>query len=203
MRKAFKRIGICFLLAAAVWGVALIADRQKLRQELIRMHVVAASDSVQDQALKLRVRDAILESLQTQLENAADMAQAREYLQQNLPKIEAVANQAIRAAGGTQTAQVSLAVEEFGTRIYDNFSLPAGLYESLRITIGAGEGKNWWCVVFPTLCFQATAEEFEESASCAGFSDALTGALEGKTGYEIRFYLLDTLGRLENFLHRG
>jgi stage II sporulation protein R len=93
-------------------------------------------------------------------------------------------------------------VEEFSKRVYDTFSLPAGLYESLRIIIGEGEGKNWWCVVFPELCLPATSEGFEETASCAGFPDALTAALEGEEGYEIRFFLLDVLGRLENLIHR-
>ena len=94
-------------------------------------------------------------------------------------------------------------MEEFATRYYDTFTLPAGIYEALRITIGEGEGQNWWCVVFPTLCVGATVEEFEETAHCAGFSDGLTGALTGEDGYEVRFFFLDALGKLENFLHKG
>ena len=202
MGKYLRQVGICFLLAAFVWCGTLIADRQRLRRELIRLHVVAASDSAEDQALKLRVRDAVTESLQEDLANIADMDPARAYLQENLPKIEAVANQVLRAAGCEDTAAVSLAVEEFSTRVYDTFTLPAGIYEALRITIGQGEGKNWWCVVFPALCVSATTEGFEETASCAGFPAALTAALEGEEGYEIRFFLLDALGQLENFLHR-
>lgn len=203
MKKCLKRIGICFLLAALVWTGTVIADRQLLREELIRLHVVAASDSAEDQALKLRVRDAVVESLQSDLENLADADQAKAYLQENLPKIERLVNQVLQAAGCDDTATVSLAVEEFATRIYDTFTLPAGIYDSLRITIGEGQGHNWWCVVFPSLCVSATAEGFEETADCAGFPDSLTGALEGKDGYEIRFFLLDTLGSLENLLHAG
>lgn len=203
MKKCLKRIGICFLLAALVWTGTVIADRQLLREELIRLHVVAASDSAEDQALKLRVRDAVVESLQSDLENLADADQAKAYLQENLPKIERLVNQVLQAAGCDDTATVSLAVEEFATRIYDTFTLPAGIYDSLRITIGEGQGHNWWCVVFPSLCVSATAEGFEETADCAGFPDSLTGALEGKDGYEIRFFLLDALGSLENLLHAG
>ena len=80
---------------------------------------------------------------------------------------------------------------------------PAGIYEALRITIGAGEGHNWWCVVFPALCVGATVSEFEETAHCAGMNDSLTGALAGEESYEARFLVLDALGRLENFLHKG
>ena len=202
MGKNLKRMGICLLAAVLVWTGMLVKDKRTLREELIRLHVVGASDSQDDQALKLRVKDAVTESLQEDLANIADMDQARAYLQENLPKIEAVANQVLRAAGCEDTAEVSLAVEEFSTRVYDTFTLPAGIYEALRITIGQGEGKNWWCVVFPALCVSATTEGFEETASCAGFPAALTAALEGEEGYEIRFFLLDALGQLENFLHR-
>ncbi len=203
MMKCLKRVGICFLLAAFLWTGALIFDRQQLRQELIRLHVVAASDSEEDQALKLRVRDAVVESLQQELQNLTDAEQAKAYLQENLPKIEALANQVLREAGCGDLATVSLAVEEFAARVYDTFTLPAGLYDALRITIGEGDGKNWWCVVFPSLCLGATTEEFEEIASCAGFSDSLIAALEGKEDYELRFFLLDVLGEIENLLHRG
>ena len=196
-----KRIGICLLLVCLVWAGALIADRKTLREELIRLHVVAASDSEEDQAIKLRVRDAVVESLQSEMQNLTDAEAAKAYLQENLPKIEAVANRVLEEAGCGDVATVSLAVEEFATRVYDTFTLPAGLYDALRITIGAGEGHNWWCVVFPSLCLPATSEGFEEVADCAGFSDSLTGALEGE--YEVRFFLLDALGRIENILHAG
>ena len=202
MRKCMKRLGICFLIAALVWTGGLIADRARLRRELIRLHVVAASDSQEDQTIKLRVRDAVVESLREEMKNLKDVDQAKIYLQENLPKIELLANRVLQDAGCEDRATVQLCVEEFSKRVYDTFSLPAGLYESLRIIIGEGEGKNWWCVVFPELCLPATSEGFEETASCAGFLDALTAALEGEEGYEIRFFLLDVLGRLENLIHR-
>ena len=202
MKKCLKRVGICFLLAAAVWSFMLIRDRNLLREELIRLHVVAASDSREDQALKLRVRDAVVESLQREMANLTDAEQAKAYLQRNLSKIEAVANRALREAGCDDRVAVQLCVEEFSKRVYDTFTLPAGLYEALRIVIGDGAGKNWWCVVFPSLCLPATSEGFEDTAACAGFPDALTAALEGKDGYEIRFFLMELLGRMENLLHR-
>ena len=200
MRKYWNRIGICLITVVLFWVGGLITDRQLLRQELVRLHVVAASDSEEDQRLKLRVRDAILESLQSDMEMLTDVEAAKAYLRENLPKIEGVANRVLREAGCTDLAAASLAVEEFSTRVYDTFSLPAGIYDTLRITIGEGEGHNWWCVVFPSLCLPATAEGFAEAASCAGFSEELTAALEGEEGYEIRFYFLDLIGRIENLL---
>ena len=200
MKKLLKPVFICFLLVCLVYTIALVGDRQKLRGELIRLHVVAASDSEEDQAIKLQVRDAVLESLQAGLENATDIEAAKAYIESQLPKLEAAANQVLAAAGCGDVATVSLQVEEFAARVYDTFSLPAGLYDSLRVTIGEGEGRNWWCVTFPTLCIPATTEGFEAVAAGAGFSEELTGSLTGE--YEVRFYLLDLLGQLENFLHR-
>ena len=200
MKKLLKPVFICFLLVCLVYTIALVLDRQKLRNELIRLHVVAASDSEEDQAIKLQVRDAVLESLQAGLENATDIEAAKAYIQAQLPKLEHAANQVLAAAGCGDVATVSLQVEEFAARVYDTFSLPAGLYDSLRITIGEGAGRNWWCVTFPTLCIPATTEGFEAVAAGAGFSEELTGSLTGE--YEVRFYLLDLLGQLENFLHR-
>ena len=191
------------LIALVVWSVMLLKDKQTLRKELIRLHVVGASDSQEDQALKLQVKDAVVESLQADMARLTDMEAAKIYLQQQLPKIEELANRVLQESGSSDAATVSLQHEEFGTRDYDTFTLPAGIYESLRITIGPGDGRNWWCVVFPTLCVGATVEEFEESAQCAGFSEALTGALTGEEPYEVRFFALDALGKLENFLHRG
>lgn len=202
MRKALNRIGICLLLAAVIWTGALILDRQKLREELVRLHVVAASDSEEDQAVKLRVRDAVVESLQREMNHLADAEAAKAYLRENLPKIAAVANQVLKEAGFEDTATVSLCVEEFTTRVYDTFTLPAGLYDALRITIGEGQGQNWWCVVFPSLCIPATSEGFEDVACGAGFSETLTDTLTGEEGYEVRFFLLDALGSFENLLHR-
>lgn len=203
MGKAMKRVGLCLLVTMIVWCTMIAMDRQTLHSELIRLHVVAASDSEEDQALKLQVRDAVINSLREDMQNVADAARAKAYLREQLPKIESLANQVLRTAGCTDLATVSLMREEFGTRVYDTFSLPAGIYESLRITIGEGAGQNWWCVVFPALCVGATVEEFEDTAQCAGFTGALTGALAGETEYEARFFILDALGRLENFLHKG
>lgn len=203
MRKLRNMVLFCFVLTVTVWLCSLIADKQTLRQELVRLHVVAASDSAEDQSLKLMVKEAIVNSLKTDMASLGNADEAKAYLQENLPKIEALANKILKNAGSTDRAVVSLAVEEFSARVYDTFTLPAGLYDALRITIGEGSGKNWWCVVFPSLCLPTTTEGFEDTASCAGFSDSLTGALEGEREYEIRFWVLDAWGKLENFLHRG
>lgn len=198
MRKLWKRVLLCGLITCVIWGASLLSDRKALNDNLIRLHVVANSDSEQDQMVKLRVRDAVLESIQADLKQVADIAEARDYLQENLPKIQSVTEQTLRSLGVDTTAVVSLTKEAFDTREYDTFRLPAGIYEALRITIGEGEGKNWWCVTFPTLCLPATGDGFRETSVGAGFSQSLTDSLSGDL--EIRFFLLDAIGRLETQL---
>ena len=200
MKKMVKCVFACALLAAFVWCGTVIADRQRLNEELIRLHVVANSDGVEDQELKLLVRDAIITSLRQALADIRDTEQAKEYLQENLPKLQELANKTLDAAGSAQQAVVTLCREGFPTRQYNTFSLPAGIYEALRVTIGDGAGKNWWCVVFPSLCVPQTSQGFSDTAAGAGFPDALSGALTGEEPYQIRFYLLDKLGELEKFL---
>jgi stage II sporulation protein R len=93
-----------------------------------------------------------------------------------------------------------LCKEAFDKRVYDTFTLPAGIYNALLIVIGDGQGKNWWCVVFPSLCIPAASETFADTAAGAGFPETLNRALTGDNGYELRFAVLDVLGNLENIL---
>lgn len=197
MGKLMKRVFFCLVLAAFVWCGTVLADREQLNEGLIRLHVVANSDSGEDQQIKLQVRDAVVESLRVAMADVADVEQAKAYLQENLPKIQRVANRTLESLGCGETAVVSLCREAFDTRYYDTFSLPAGVYDALRITIGEGAGKNWWCVVFPSFCIPATTEGFADVAAGAGFPDSLNHALAGEEGYEVRFFLLDALGELE------
>lgn len=201
MGKRAKCLIVCLVIAASVWTWELLRDRQYLDRELIRLHVVANSDSERDQDIKLQVRDAIVASLNQGMADIGDVRAAKEYLRENLSKIESVANQTLEAAGVDSRAVVTLCRESFDIRKYDTFTLPAGVYESLRVVIGEGQGKNWWCVAFPTLCMSATSEGFEEAAQTAGMDENLSETLTG--GYQLRFFLLDALGRAENICFHG
>lgn len=199
MKKLLKFVCILLALYVVFWCGTLYADRKALNENLIRLHVVANSDEEEDQTLKLKVRDAVVEKLQETMQNLPNVEEAKAYLEAHLPELEEYVNQLIRELGFTDKAKITLAKEAFDTRDYDTFSLPAGQYEALRITIGEGKGKNWWCVVFPTLCLPAASEDFEDTAVGAGFSEGLTESLQSDT-FHIRFFLLDCLGRIENFL---
>lgn len=200
MKKILKRIIVCGLLSAVVWSVYLIRDRRELNNGLIRLHIVAHSDDAEDQELKLKIRDVILESMNVELQKIADIDEAKRYLQENLPKLQRLVDQTLSESGFDAGSRISLCKEQFDIRHYDTFSLPSGVYDSLRIVIGDGIGKNWWCVSFPTLCIPATTSGFADAAVSAGFSDTLVQTLIRQDDYEIRFFFLNQLGKLENIL---
>lgn len=201
MKKLLKLIALILLIALAFWLGTVASDKARLSKGVIRLHIIADSDAPEGQALKLRIRDAINERLNHIMAEFRDMEAAKAYLQDQLHEIEEIANQVLRESGSNCKANVSLTREAFTAREYDTFVLPAGIYESIRVTIGSGEGQNWWCVIFPSLCVSATTDEFSDAAVGAGFSDQLTGALTGEKEYQVRFYLLDCIGRVENWIY--
>lgn len=193
MKRHIRRIALAAFVVVCVYAWGIVTDSQALRENLLRLHVVGASDAKEDQDVKLLVRDAVLASLEEGLQDLTDPELACDYVARMLPKVEAAANRCLQAAGFSDSVQVSLTEEAFPTRDYDTFSLPAGVYRALRIVIGEGEGRNWWCVVFPQLCM---GEDFVETASVAGLDEELAGTLEGDR--EIRFWLLEKWGELKN-----
>lgn len=197
MLKLVKLAVVGALIVGAFQLGGIARDQKMLTEEVIRLHVVANSDSEEDQALKLQVRDAVIALLEEASEQMPSKEEAYAYIEGHLDEIAAAANGVIEAAGFSDKITVTLLQEEFDTREYDTFTLPAGVYDSLRIVIGEGEGHNWWCVVFPRLCLPATA--VEDTAAGAGFSDTLTDTIQKEDGYEVRFWVMDCLGRIVNF----
>ncbi len=181
----------------------LLGDKECLRNEILRLHVVAASDSAGDQRCKLSVRDAVTSYLQTNMEDIADIDTAKDYIEEQIPMLEEIANRTLKEAGSDDNAKVYLTRDAFDVRDYDTFSLPSGVYEALRVDIGRAEGKNWWCVVFPSLCLPASVEAFQDTAMDSGMEQGLINTLSGQDGYEVRFFFLDCLGKLENFFYFG
>lgn len=179
----------------------LIADKFYLRNEVIRLHVIANSDTEEDQNVKLVVRDAILNYIDKEMNEIKDIGEAQEYIENHLCELETIANQALGSIGNKQKAHLSLGMEKFGKRCYNSFSLPSGVYKSLRVDIGAAEGKNWWCVVFPALCNTSNAADFQDLAVASGFETGLADTISNKNSLNIRFFLLDCIGRIENIFH--
>lgn len=194
---------ICSILLVLCICAVLLGDKMHLSNDLIRLHVVANSDSVEDQTVKLQVRDAIIDSLDPVMQTINNKDEAYKYIMDNLEQIEKTANLKLVDLGVSDKAVVTLDKEQFSVRHYDTFSLPSGVYDSLRVEIGAASGQNWWCVVFPTLCMPAATSEFEDTAVASGFDSGLVKTVTRQNGYEIRFFLLDFIGQVENFFFRG
>ena len=160
--------------------------------------MVADSDSEADQQIKLQVRDAVLAEAEVALRDAEDPKAA---LAAALPEIAEAANDCLRRLGSADRAAVTLGRELFPTREYETFALPAGVYTSLRVTIGSGEGRNWWCVVFPSLCLSASAEDFAEAAQAAGLTEGEIRLItEEDGGYQLKFQSMELLQRLFHWL---
>lgn len=199
MKKFIKILSCLVLLASTIWMADVWQDKKALQENLIRLHVVANSNTKEDQEIKLQVRDAIVAYLEPLVEQFSDKEQAMVYIADNLTSIQQVANDTLEELGEHDRAVAYLGQETFDTRRYETFSLPAGVYDSLKIQIGEGKGKNWWCVVFPSLCLPATSEGFEDTAVSSGFSKALGNSLAN--GKNFRFYLLDCFGKIEKLFH--
>lgn len=191
MKKShFRYWELALLLALAVtilWGAASLGQQEELGRKVIRLHVIANSDSPEDQALKLRVRDRVLARAQEILEQSADMEQAEQALTAALPELTREARETLAAEGCAQPVQARLEPAEFPTKDYDGFSLPAGKYLALRVIIGQGTGQNWWCVVFPPLC-TAAASDVPAVALDAGLTDQEVALItEADEGYILKF----------------
>ena len=187
---------LCALLVCtALWAEA---EQAELAEKVIRLHVVANSDSDADQALKLQVRDAVLDETNTLLSGRESAQEAASILQENLVDLGYKASETVFQEGYNYQVQVSLEDTWFPTRQYEGGSLPAGTYQALRVVIGEGEGKNWWCVVFPALCLPAVTEQSVQAAGLSGQDYALI--TEESQPYVFKFKALEWWGRCKGWL---
>ena len=195
-RKYVLLFAAALFFALCAFSLRVSLEQRGLASRLIRLHIVAASDTPEDQARKLRVRDALLPELAALTANCPDAEAAAAALEGALP---ALAETAARTLGTGEPVTASLAWEPFPRRDYRSFSLPAGLYRALRLTLGAGEGHNWWCVAFPALCLPAAEEEaeaaaFDEAAAAVGLTDSELAYLRPDApSVQLKFRLLDWL----------
>lgn len=183
---------LCLTLCVGTWAEG---RQQAISGGLVRLHVIAASDSEAEQALKLRVRDDVLSYLSPKLDGLTGFDEAQRLIKNELPNIKAAAE---KSAEGRKI-QVYLSEEYYPTREYESFTLPAGKYQSLRVIIGEGEGQNWWCVVFPPLCLSAA--EQEKAMDAMGNEER--GIITEAEGYEIKFRLVELWGELMELINAG
>ena len=175
------------LCAAADYAMSC----RSVRQNVLRLHVTANSDSPADQRVKLLVRDAILTAGADCFADADSESQAEARLAPALHTMQVAAERVLRENGFAYTASVKLTTEYFATRSYGDVTLPAGNYRALRITLGRGEGKNWWCVMFPPLCLPAAQKSQSDDDAYAVWNGAGAGVVHPENGYEIRFRIIE------------
>lgn len=148
---------IMMILIATLFIAAIPTEAEcAIYEDTVRLHILANSDSEEDQLLKIKLRDEILNVYGKELSSYKSVSDAEENLLKKSNEIEAFADKKIRDFGYNYKTQVTLSEEWYDTRVYENFTLPCGYYTSLRVIIGNGEGKNWWCVMFPPLCLDAS-----------------------------------------------
>ena len=152
---------LCFLICIVIVLVGALggsnmkaqAAQNDISNKIIRFHVIANSDSLNDQAVKLRVRDDVLSYLSPKLEKSSSLEESKKILNKNSIEVKKIAVAQLRKSGYNYSVKIELSNENFPIKTYGNITLPQGRYQAYRIIIGSGKGQNWWCVMFPPLCF--------------------------------------------------
>ena len=204
MNGTLKKWEIALMAAvvlALLTGGWLEREQAQLAGSVIRLHVLANSDSTEDQRLKLAVRDCILDRAKELYPQGADLPQARQALKAALPELARAGEERVRELGYSYPVEARLEEAWFPTKKYEGFSLPAGRYEALRVLIGEGKGQNWWCVAFPPICLGAASETLEESVQAGCLTREQVDLIcETDRGYVMKFKSLELLGRLQRRL---
>ena len=176
---------------------AFAKDYDDLRTDVVRLHILANSDSEEDQALKLKVRDAVLANSSVLFEDDLTYYETEKRIFNHLDEIQRIAESVIKGNGYTYAVQCALVNMEFDERVYEDFTMPAGNYDALRITIGAAEGHNWWCVMYPPLCLPA-AEKPEKYTEV--FTAEEIKILQNPQNFKIEFKCVELYKKLKQWL---
>lgn len=189
-------VGVLCALLGSAW---LSREQAELADRFIRLHIIANSDGVADQQLKLAVRDRVLDQLEELYPLDTDLEQARQTIQAHLEALEAAGQAVVDQAGLSYPVTARVERCWFPTKEYGDFALPAGEYTALRVTIGEGAGRNWWCVAFPPLCLGASGETVEAAVDAGHFSNQQAGLVtRGNEGYILKFKGMELLGQLRH-----
>ena len=185
------------IVVAILFSICSFAKTSEIRSDVLRLHVIANSDTSVDQNLKLRLRDYILQEGKDIFNGSVNVENAVEKIEPVLPELEKSAKAFVNRAGFDYDVKISLSNEYFTTRTYETVTLPAGKYLALRVVIGSGEGHNWWCVMFPPMCVPA-ADKKDEIENV--FSEKEIKLVESKPKYEPRFKVVEIYEQLKEII---
>ena len=198
LKKIEISVLVGLILTILVGGVTTFAaDCNQIREDVLRLHILANSDSEEDQALKLKVRDRILTEMGSTFETPETLEEAKNSAADHLKQVKEIAQDEIARNGYGYTVNAEIVNMYFTTRQYDTFTLPAGMYDAVRITIGKAEGKNWWCVLYPPLCLPAAQPQ---EALEKGFNEDEADLVTKSPKYEVRFAVVEWFEDLKNNL---
>lgn len=200
MKKTFLKIEISLLIALILCGIlninAFSEQCDNIRNKMLRMHVIANSDTDEDQALKLQVRDAVLSAGNEIFDGSVTSNEAKDKIAPYIKYLESVALETIKNKGYDYDVKITVEKEYFNTRTYDNsITLPAGYYTAVKVVIGEGKGQNWWCVMFPPMCLPTATAECEISEV---LTDVETEIVTESEKYKIRFKIVEFLEEIFN-----
>ncbi|MDR0914648.1 MAG: stage II sporulation protein R [Oscillospiraceae bacterium] len=183
-----KSLSVAVVLSMLFAMVPFEADCKEINQEIFRLHILANSDLDTDQAVKLKVRDAILAATDNIYGDSTNKTAAIANTELNLDEIEAIANAELKKSGFDYTAKAEVINMYFATRYYDDITMPAGNYDALRITLGKAQGQNWWCVMYPGLCIGAATDK---QALHDGVTDSQYEIMDSDGKYEYKFKIVE------------
>ena len=198
--KRILTLSIVAALCLLVVGLLPVHGEEEIYNKVVRLHVLANSDSAEDQAVKLAVRDAVLEVTVPLLQDCRTKEEAIFLLEENRPLLMQKAQTVLQKEGFDDAVSIEMGLENYPTRTYDSLCFPAGEYISMRISLGKGEGQNWWCCLFPPLCLgAATVNEKTAEDACisVGFTPTQYKIIteSDKPVYRARFKILELLGQ--------
>lgn len=196
MKTFIKSISIAMIICVLFTFLPFEAECKAISTEVFRLHVLANSDSQQDQALKLKVRDAVLKYTNNLYESAQSKQDAIVKTSKNLQQIANIAQQTVYDNGYNYSVNVQITNMYFNTRYYDDITMPSGFYDALRITIGSGKGHNWWCVMYPSLCVGAATNYDALKENVTGNQYEILNS-SGK--YEFKFKVVEYFEQIKDF----
>jgi len=193
MKSFVKIVAVITAVAAVVSVVSFASGCAEVRRDVLRLHVVAASDSEFDQSLKLKVRDAVLKKGDELFDGTVTADEAEKVITPRIDELKAAAEAVLTENGCDYKVDITVGEEYFATRCYENFTMPAGVYTAVRVNIGPADGQNWWCVMFPPLCLPAASADAD-----AFFTDDEMKIVSASPKYEPRFKIVEIYESIKN-----